>query len=89
MLLLSCHSCYCIFNNRFKFQNSVCNGFHSVTTLCLNIVHITIITVKNIGYCCIIHDNQFSDDITFKRVVILTACIIEDGNEFYQQLFLK
>ena len=49
-----CH--YWCFNHGFKFQNSVCNGCHDLTTLCLNLSDIAIIIVKNVGYCCIFYD---------------------------------
>ena len=43
-----CHNLF--FNHRFKFQDYVCNSCHDLTTLCLNISDITIITVKTVGY---------------------------------------
>ena len=43
-----CH--YWLFNHRFKFQDYVCNGCHDLTTLCLNISDIVIITFKTVGY---------------------------------------
>ena len=50
-----CH--YWFFNGRFQFQNSVCNGCHDLTILSVNISDIAIIiTVKNVDYCCIIHN---------------------------------
>ena len=41
---------YWLFNHRFKFQDYVCNGCHDLTTLCLNISDIVIITFKTVGY---------------------------------------
>ena len=41
------------FNHGFKFEDFVCNGCHDLKMLCLNISDIDIITVKNVGYCCI------------------------------------
>ena len=49
-----CH--YGIFIHGFKFQNSVCNGCHDLTMLCLNISDITIIINKDVDYRCIIYD---------------------------------
>ena len=43
-----CH--YWYFNHGFKFHNSVCNGCHDLTMLCLNISNIAIITVKGVDY---------------------------------------
>ena len=49
-----CH--YWLFNHGFKFQYYVCNDCHDLTMFCLNISDITIITVKNVDYRCIIHN---------------------------------
>ena len=49
-----CH--YWFFNHGFKFQDSVCNGCYELTMLSVNISDIVIITVKNVDYCCIIHN---------------------------------
>ena len=38
------------------FQDSLCNGCHDLTIVYLNISNVTIITVKNVDYCCIIHN---------------------------------
>ena len=46
---------YWVFYHGFEFQDHVCNGCHDLSMLCLNISEMTIITVKNVDYCCIIH----------------------------------
>ena len=56
-----CH--YRFFNHRFEFQDSVCNGCHDLTMLSVNIRDIAIITVKNVDYCCIIHNISKSEAI--------------------------
>ena len=56
-----CH--YWFFNEEFKFQDSVCNSCHDLTILCLNISDIAITTVKNVDYCCIIHNISKSEAI--------------------------
>ena len=66
-----CH--YCFFNPRFKFQDSVCNGFHNLLMLCFNISNITIITVKNVDYCCIIHDITKSEAIILVKGVVFES----------------
>ena len=33
--------------------------------------------------------NKLPDDITLKKVVVLMTCVINDGNKFYEQLFLE
>ena len=47
-----CHDL--LFNHGFKFQDSLYNGCHDLTMLSVGISDIAIITVKNVGYCCII-----------------------------------
>ena len=47
---------YWFFNHGVKFQDPVCNGCHVFTMLCVNIGDVTIITVKNVDYRCIIHN---------------------------------
>ena len=49
-----CHNW--IFNHRFKFQDSVCNGCHDLTMLSVDISDIAIITIKSVDYHCIIHN---------------------------------
>ena len=34
-------------------------------------------------------DDELSDDINFKNIVILMACVIKDDDKFYPQLFLE
>ena len=60
-----CH--YLFFNHGFEFYDSVCNDCHDLTTLSVNIIDITIITIKNVGYRGIIHkisksEVKFSQD---------------------------
>ena len=59
-----------IFMHGFEFKNYVCNGCHDLTTLCLNISDITIITVKNVDYRCIIH-NSISEVISLLKGTVL------------------
>ena len=54
---------YQFFNHGFKFQDSVCNGYHNLTMLCLNISDIAIITFKDVDYRCIAHDISKSEAI--------------------------
>ena len=39
-----------VFNRWFKLQDSVCNGYHDLTLLSVNISNIAIITIKNFDY---------------------------------------
>ena len=66
-----CH--YWLFNHGFKVQESVCNDCHDLTMLCLNISDITIITVKGVACCCIIHNIGKSEGIDF-----LKSSVFED-----------
>ena len=59
-----------IFMHGFEFKNYVCNGCHDLTILCLNISGITIITVKNVDYHCIIH-NSISEAISLLKGIVL------------------
>ena len=55
----------------FKFQDSVCNGYHALTMLCLNISDIIISTVKNVYYRCIIHNISKSELINLLENYVL------------------
>ena len=67
------HYHYWFFNHGLKFQDSVCNGCHDLTIVCLNISNITIITVKNIDCRCIIHSIRKSEAIN-----LLETSMLED-----------
>ena len=64
-----CH--YWFFNHGFKFQDSACNSCHDLTMLCLNINNITIVTVKNVAYCCVIHTISKSEAINLLKSAVL------------------
>ena len=64
---------YCFFNNGFKFQDSVSSGCHDLTLLSLNISNIDIIIVKNVDYCCIIHNFRKSEAIH-----LLESSVLDD-----------
>ena len=65
-----CH--YCFFNHLFEFQESVCNGCHDLTVLSVNISDIAIITIKNVDYCCIIHNSKS------EAINLLENSVLED-----------
>ena len=69
-----CH--YWFFNHGFKFQDPVGNGCHDLTMLSVNICDIAIITVKNVGYCCIIHDIRQSEATNLLENSVLEDCYI-------------
>ena len=64
-----CH--YFFFNHGFKFQDYACNGYHDLTMLSVNINDIAIITVKNVDYCCIIHNISKSEAINLLKNSVL------------------
>ena len=69
---MKCH--YWFFNHGFKFQDVVCNGCHDLTMLSVNVSDIAIITVKNIDYCCIIHNISKSEAINLLKSAVLEDC---------------
>ena len=62
-----CH--YQFFNHGFKFHDSVCNGCHDLTMLSVTISDTDIITVKNVDYCCIIHNISKSESFNLKILI--------------------
>ena len=64
-----CH--YFFFNHGFKFKDYVCNGCHDLTMISVNISDIAIITVKNVNYCCIIHNISKSETINLLKKSVL------------------
>ena len=63
----------CFFNHGFEFQDSVYNGCHVLTMLSVNISDIAIITIKNVDYCCIVHNISKSEAIN-----LLKKSVFED-----------
>ena len=61
------------FNHGFKFQGYVCNGCHDLTILSVNISDITVITVKDADFRCVIHNISKSDAIN-----LLENSVLED-----------
>ena len=60
-----CH--YWVFNHWFNFEGSVCNVFHELMILCLNIIDIAVIIVINVDYRCIIHNISKSRTINLLK----------------------
>ena len=58
-------------NHGFKFQDYICNGCHDLTMLSVNISDIAIITVKNVGYRCIIYNIGKSEGINLLKNSVL------------------
>ena len=70
-----------VFNLRFQFKDSSCNRCNDLSMLCLNISHIAIITVKNVDYCCIIHNINKSEAIN-----LLENSVLENRQTFIRQI---
>ena len=62
---------YWFLNHGLKFEDSVCNGCHHFTILCLNFSDIAIIIVKNVDYSCIIYNISNSDEINLLKNSVL------------------
>ena len=63
------------FNYGFKFQESVCNGCHDLTMLCINLTDIAIVTLKGVDYHCIIHEIII---IKSESIHLLENPVVED-----------
>ena len=64
---------YQFFNHGFKFRDSICNGCHDLTMLCLSINDTVIITVKDVDYHFFIYDISKS-----KAVHLLQSSVLID-----------
>ena len=62
---------YWFFNHGFNIQDYVCSGCRDLTMLCLNIRDITIITVKNVEYQCIINNISKSEATNLLEIAVL------------------
>ena len=71
-----CMICHLWFSTPgFRFQDSVCNGCHDLTMLSVNISDIATITVKNVDYCCIIHNISKYEAINLLKNSVLENCV--------------
>ena len=59
------------FYSGFKFKDFACSGCHGLVMSCVNIRDIIIITVKNVGHCCIIHNISKSEAINLLESAVL------------------
>ena len=51
------------FNHGFEISDSACNDCHGLTMLIVNKNNIVIMSIKNVDYCCIIHNIVKSEAI--------------------------
>ena len=73
---------YSFFNHGLKFQDSVYNGCHDLTILCLNLSGIAIITIKNANYRYIIHNIS-----KFEAINLIENSVLKDRR--YIQIILS
>ena len=66
--------CLICINHGFKFQDSFCNSCHVLTMPSVNMSDIAIITIKNLDYCCIIHNISKPDAITLLESPVPENC---------------
>ena len=62
---------YWFSNHGFNFQDYVCNDCHDLTILSVNISDIAIITFKNVGYRCIVHNITKFEAINLLKISVL------------------
>ena len=65
---------YWFLNHGFESQDSVCNGCHDLTMLCVDISDIDIITVKDLDCHCIIHNISKSEAINLSKIAVPKVC---------------
>ena len=71
--------CHCwFFKHGFQFQDSAFNRCHDLTLLSVNINGIAII-IKNVDYCCVIHNISKSE-------AIILSYVLEDRGYIEQKL---
>ena len=61
-----CHYWYFL-NKGFKFQPSVCNGYHDLLMMSLNLSNIVILNIKGADYRCIISATSKSEAINLMK----------------------
>ena len=64
-----CH--YWFYKHEFEFQDSVYNGYHDLTILCVSISGIAMIITKGVHYYHIIHDICKSEAIRWIENYVL------------------
>ena len=66
-----CHYSYFL-NKRFKFQPNVCNGYHHLVILSMNLSCVAILNIKGSDYRCIISGISKNEAINLMQKVDLT-----------------
>ena len=85
-----CH--YRYFLKRFKFQSYICNRYHDLLMISMNLGVIVILKVKNAEYCCIISRTSKSEGISLMQSLNLAekfGTLQKFIKNKYQKEFLK
>ena len=75
---------YCFFNHGFNFQYYVCNDYHNLTMLIVNIKDFAVITVKNVDCHWIIYNISKSEAIS-----LLKNSVLEDRGYLLKNILLE
>ena len=59
-------------NKGFKFQPNVCNGYHDLVMMSMNLRNIAILHIKGSDYCCIINGISNNQAINLIQSINLT-----------------
>ena len=59
-------------NKGFKFQPNVCNRYHDLLMMSMNLCDIAILNIKSADYCCIISGISKSEAINLIQKIDLT-----------------
>ena len=59
-------------NKGFKFQPYVCNRFHDLLIMSINLSDIDILNIKGCNYCCITTGSRNSETINLTQNINLT-----------------
>ena len=66
-----CHRWYFLHKD-FKFQPNVCNGYHYLLMMSMNLSNIAILNIKCSDYCCIIGQISKNEAINLMQNAYLT-----------------
>ena len=66
-----CHYWYFL-DKGFKFQPNICNRYHDLLMISMNLSDIAILNIKSADYCCIISEISKTEAINFMQNTDLT-----------------
>ena len=75
-----CHYWYFL-SKGVMFQSTVCNGFHNVSTMSLDIDSITILNIHGVDYCSVIKSDAINllaiADLSEKKVELFITKVVK------------